>query len=583
MTKATLVLASEAGTGTDSLLPVLAIFVLAAMALFAAEIFKRWLNPIVSLLLAGTIAASVGPQGFNWLPWIPNVDEFANWGVTLLMFIIGMEFRLDRLAKMWRVVLFGGLAQILLVSLVVGFVTRLFGFTWGEAILWGILLSMSSTALAAKVLEMRGETETPAGRGSFALLSAQDIAVLPAMLLIPLLVSQGTAADISKTVTLLDLAKSVGVLLLLFFGGKLCFNLLIRKSAYTRNRTLMLAILGVICAGSAFVMKLAGLSPALGALVAGLLVSRSEFADGVRASAASFRDILAPLFFLAIGMLLSISQLREHFWFVLALVPVTLLVKSSCGALAALLSGYQSRDAVRIGVVTAQIGELSFVLVIDGEHLGLVSPGQHQVFVALAVASMALTPMWVRLGTRLALRLPNRSIPLRLFGSEIETHPEVIAQLSGHVIIAGGGLIGRMCVRHCEAQHLSCVVIEANPSNVDRIKQPGNNAKVQFIHGDCRDPGVLGMAGIDRARVVIVAISHEDALFETLAAARSLNPSVPILVKTRLLDSAPRIKAAGATHVVPEDLTAAVELKRVLAETLTCRAGSSNGAASSAK
>lgn len=572
MTKATLMLASE-GTGTESLLPVLSILTLAALALFAAEVFKKWLNPIVSLLLAGVFAATVGPQGFNLLPWIPGVDEFANWGVTLLMFIIGMEFRLDRLAKMWRVVVLGGILQMLSVTMVVCLALRLLGSGWGEALFWGALLSMSSTALVVKVLELRGEAETPAGRGSFALLSAQDIAVLPLMLLIPVLAPSGGGHGSDQTatsmaITLLSMAKSVVVLLLLFFGGKFGFNLLIRKSAYTRNRALMLAVLGVICAGSAYLMKLAGLSPALGALVAGLLVSRSEFAESIRASAAAFRDFLAPLFFLAIGMLINLSELRQSYWMVALLVPVILVLKSACGAIAALLSGYKTRDAVRIGVLTAQIGELSFVLVLDGVHFGLVTPSQHQLFVALAVISMALTPLWVSIGVRFSKRLPDRAAPLHLFSAVLEAKPEAIAEMSQHVVIAGGGLIGRMCVRFCEAQKIPCLLIEANPHNVERINQKGQKRQVPFIHGDCRDPEILLMAQVQRARAVVIAISHESAALEALAAVRDIAPGLPVLAKTRLLDDVSRVKTAGASQVVPEDLAAGIEANRMLAQLL---------------
>lgn len=517
-----------------------------ALCVGVAVTFHRLrLPPIVGFLVAGVL---VGPYGLGFVRHEAMVRELADVGVVVLLFAVGLEVPLDQLARLRRTILYGGGAQVLGTVLLGAGVCRLAGLGLHEALFLGFLLSLSSTAASTKLLVDHGEFSTPHGRIVLGINIAQDLAVVPMILLIPLLGSAGGGEGKSVPRALGDL----GVLAAVLVGARFLLPPLLALVSRTRSRELFVLALATLCLGLAAVTAWLGLSLALGAFLAGILLADSDHHSQAAAEVEPFRDAFASLFFVSIGMLFD--------WRTIAAAPGTVALallavvagKAAVVVAAARLLGMPFWVRVRAGFAMAQVGEFSFVLVQLGKQVEVLHAGEERIFVVVAVLSIASTPLLYVLGQKLAARAR---------GAGDGARPGADERVRDHAIVVGYGPTGRTVVQGLRRLAVPVVVSEMNAATVKAEKARG----VPIVLGDATRAGVLRALGIERAHIIVVAVNDTAAAARIAQLARNLAPQVHVLVRSVYIAESEGLRAAGAHEVVPQELEASIEmLVRVL-------------------
>jgi monovalent cation:H+ antiporter-2, CPA2 family len=508
------------------------------------------LPAIVGLLMTGVV---VGPYGLRLVRDIHTVESLAEVGVILLLFTIGIEFSLNALLSLKRIV---GIAGTLQVGLSIGtaYVTaRMLGRSPAEAALWGFLLALSSTAIVLKLLGEHGETDSPHGRIAVGVLIFQDLSVVPMMLLLPMLAGGGETSGASLGWVI---AKALAVLMAVLVGARVVIPPLLHQVVRTRSHELFILSIVLLCFGTAWLTSLAGLSLALGAFVAGILISESDYGQQALADVLPLRDLFSSLFFVSVGMLFNVQFALEHLVIIIVMVLGILLGKGLIGTVATIAMRYPPRVAILTGLALAQIGEFSFVLARTGLSTGLMTDALYQTFVAAAVVTMLATPFLLRIAPALAdgaARLPMPKWFHRGIQSEVDQR---IVRLKDHVIIVGYGLNGQNVARALTAAGIPYVVLEMNPDTVRRERSKGT----PIIYGDASQAAVLQPAEISPARSVVVAISDAAATRRIVELARRLNPGGYIIARTRYSQEVGPLTALGANEVIPEEFETSIEI-----------------------
>jgi monovalent cation:H+ antiporter-2, CPA2 family len=520
------------------------------------------LPAIVGLLLTGVI---VGPYGLRLVHDIEVVESLAEVGIILLLFTIGIEFSLHTLLSLKRIVGIAGTLQVGLSVAATYGAARLLGRSGAEAMLWGFLVALSSTAIVLKLLGERGETDSPHGRIAVGVLILQDLSVVPMMFLLPLL--SGTAAGPGASLGWV-IIKAVVMLAVVLVSARMVIPPLLHQVVRTRSHELFVLSIVVICFGTAWLTSLAGLSLALGAFVAGMLISESDYGQQALADVLPLRDLFSSLFFVSVGMLLNIGFALHHAATIMLIVVGVLLGKSITGAVATLAMGYPLRTAVLTSLALAQIGEFSFVLARAGMGAGLIGEEMYQVFVAAAVITMLAAPFLLRAAPVMAdgaARLPLA----RWLQGRVQPEGEVASiPLKDHVIIAGFGLNGRNVARALTAANIPYLVLEMNPETVRAERQKG----IPIAYGDASQEAVLRHALIETARVVVIAISDAAATRRVVELVRRLNPGVYIIARTRYSQEVGPLSILGANEAIPEEFETSIEIfARVLRRYLVPR------------
>lgn len=523
----------------------LVVFVVAASVVF---LFHRLRIPaVVGLLAAGVV---VGPSGLKLVHDVENVQLLAEIGVVVLLFTVGLEFSLSRLTRLWDVMLMVAVPQVLICGVASFAITRYHFDTWQPAVFVGMLVAMSSTAVVLKVLIDRGELSTPHGRIAVAVLLFQDLLVMVFMLTLPLL---GTH-DEHQEDPWWTLARGVGVMLGILLATRYLIPSLLFGVVQTRNRELFLLVIVALCLGTATLTAWTGLSLALGAFLAGLALSDSQYAQQTLSEVLPFRDTLASLFFVSIGMLLNLSFIGEHLGMVAAGVAGVMAIKFVSVALPLVVCRYPARLATMSGLALAQIGEFSFVLAERGGKLGLLNETDSQAFLAAAVITMAVTPLMIAAAPRIASWFPERKGYSGL--SEDDEAQAASWQLKDHVIICGYGLNGRNVAHTLRKVDIPYIVLEMNPVTVREERRAG----VPILFGDCSRDMVLEHAGIHHARAMVLAISDPSISRRAVQVARAMNRSLHILVRTRYISDVESLRKLGADEIVPEELETSIEV-----------------------
>jgi CPA2 family monovalent cation:H+ antiporter-2 len=531
------------------------ILIIFALAIAVLLVCLRLRVPsIVGFLLTGLLA---GPHMLGFVSDVHNVEALAEIGVILLLFTIGIEFSLEQFVEMKRSVLLGGGLQVAVTFLAVVAAVTLFGKSGTEGIFLGFLVSLSSTAIVLKVLQERNEIGSPHGRVALAILIFQDVAAVPMMLLIPFLAAGSGPAG--KAFLVLA-AKGIGILLLIAVGAKWVVPKVLYQVARARSRELFLLAVLVLCFAVAWFTQKLGLSLALGAFLAGLIISATDYGHHALGNVLPFRDLFTSLFFVSIGMLLDLGFLFREPVRVAAVAGGTIVVKSLFAAGTVVLLGFPLRTALLAGLALSQIGEFSFILAGMGVALALVGEKTYQLFLAVSVVTMGATPFIIALAARIAefaLRLP---LPAKVrTGFLFRSEPEAISpsqELRGHLIIVGYGLNGRNLVQAAKRAAIPYVIIEMNPETVRKEKRAGE----PISYGDASQDAVLYHVGIGNARVMVVAISDPAATRRITAAARSLNPTLHIIARTRFFQEMEPLHELGADEVIPEEFETSVEI-----------------------
>lgn len=540
------------------------IFGLSIVVLFVC--YKSGLPAIIGFLLTGVLA---GPSGLKLISDPHHVEVLAEIGVILLLFTIGIEFSLSKLMKIKRAVFFGGLFQVAASVLVVFVMARLVGQGSGQAVFLGFLIALSSTAIVMKLYQERNEVDSPHGRLALAILIFQDIAIVLMMLVTPML--SGQAVKVWQALGMLALKAAV-ILLIVFAGVRWIVPTVFYHIARTRSRELFLISVVGLCMAVALATYSADLSLALGAFLAGLVISESEYSHQAMSSMLPFRDVFTSFFFVSVGMLLDIRFVIERWDVLLASTGGFLLLKTLIVMAVVLSLGYPLRTAILTGMGISQIGEFSFVLSKVGLSYNLLDVSLYQFFLAVSVMTMLVTPFMIAAAHPAANVLAQLSLSANLAGGpqgRREKHADGHAPPpEDHLIIIGFGVIGRHLAMAAKMGRIPYTIIEMNPETVKKEKDKGE----PIHYGDATSETILELVNIEKARIVVVAISDFLATRTVTDTIRRINPKVHIIVRTRFYQELEELYGLGADMVIPEEFETSIEIfTEVLSKYLVSR------------
>jgi monovalent cation:H+ antiporter-2, CPA2 family len=512
---------------------------------------------LVGLMITGM---AIGPYGFGLIKETAAIEILAEIGVMLLLFTIGLEFSIRRLKEMKRLVLVGGGLQVGWTIIAVALVAYLFGREFGQGIFFGFLAALSSTAIVLKSYVDRNEVDAPHGRSAVGILLFQDISVVFMLLMVPLLSGGGGSAQ----QVLLGLGGSLVALVVIVIAARALLPLLLGQMVRLRSPEAFLLTVVLVCLGMSWVTSHFGLSLALGAFIAGMVLADTEYNHQVNAEILPFRDVFNSIFFVSIGLLLSLSSLAQNLGFVLLLVGGLIVGKAVIVWAIIRLLKFPQRVAVMTGIGLAQVGEFSFVLARAGRASDLLTDADYQSFLAASVISMIATPFLIAVAPRLGRgvqRFMSDGRSREMDNAEDDIHVTSTGGLEQHVIIVGYGLNGRNLARVLRTVGVPYTVLDVNAEVVRRARAKGE--KVNF--GDATRREVLIHAGVDRAWVLVLAMSDPDAARHTVGVARRLNADLHIIVRTRYTAEITELLELGANEVIPEEFETSIEIfSRVL-------------------
>jgi CPA2 family monovalent cation:H+ antiporter-2 len=497
------------------------------------------------------VGLALGPYTFGLLPDTDANREFAEFGIVFLMFSIGLEFSLPQLYAMRKKVLGLGGAQVVVSMAVSMALAKLAGLDWPAAFVIGSALTMSSTAIVSKILAERVDLNSRHGRLSIGVLLFQDIAVVPVLVLIPAL---GMANNNLMDVLGLAMLKAAAMLLFLFTIGKWLINPWFNLVASQRSRELFVMNVLMVTLLLAYATKLAGLSYALGAFIAGMLISETKYRYQVESDISPFRDILLGLFFISVGMLLNLKQIFDNIGLVLLILVGFMLLKATIVALVVRLVKYETGVAIRTGLILAQAGEFSFVILALGVEQKLISGQALQLILAASLLSMVIAPFLIQYNGRIARRLVSSYS--RNSGQVVQDIDDVGKHLHNHVIICGYGRSGQYLGRFLKEENIPFVALDIDPTRVLEAAAAGENV----MFGDAARRVVLEAAGGARAKALIISYADNRASMKILHIVQENYPQLPVIVRTVDDSNMEALRAAGAAEVVPEILEGSLML-----------------------
>jgi CPA2 family monovalent cation:H+ antiporter-2 len=549
--------------GDSSFLRDLVVALAGALAVLVPS--RRFKIPAaVGFMLTGIL---IGPGALGWISDTRRVGVLAEIGVSVLLFIVGLEFSLARLKEIGRAFLVAGPLQVLGTMAVVTGVLLILPLhaRLPNYVFAGMLVTLSSTAMVMRLLSERGETHAPQGRLLVGILLFQDIAMVPMLVLVPSLAGSG-AVPVGPSL-LIGLAAAAVVWVAARFLMPRLVNMVIRSGI--RELYVMMAV--AICLGAALLTQSLGLSAALGAFLAGLLVSESEYSHQIIAEIVPFRDLFSSLFFISIGMLLAPAYVAANASVIGGWLVLTVAMKALVVAGIVLLMGYPRRVAAIVGLSLAQVGEFSFVLATTGMRHGLITEEQSKQFFAVAVLSLIATPYLIQLASWVSgrfIRAPARAAAAAgaatvaahassptsnatRFGATGQEEP-----LANHVIVAGYGVNGRNVARALRELGIPYVVMEMDPAIARRAKAEGE----QIRFGDVSRAGSLRDCHVGTAAVVVLAISDLAATRYATAQVKAENPDAYVIARTRFVAEVPELTRLGAMEVIPEEFETSIAI-----------------------
>lgn len=523
--------------------------VIIILAGFAGGILARLLKQpfVLGYILAGLV---IGPHtGLVSISNIHEIEMLAEIGVALLLFALGLEFSLSELKPVRHIALIGTPIQIVL-TLIFGYGIGVFlGYTWYQSVWLGAVLSLSSTMVVLKTLMNRGHMGTLSSRVMIGMLIVQDLAVVPMMIILPQLQSP---EGLLQHVLIAAMKAGVFLLAMIWLGTKV-FPWILRQVTRWQSRELFLLTIAALALGVGYGTYLFGLSFALGAFVAGMVISESEYSHQALSDIIPLRDVFGLLFFTSVGMLLDPAFVVEYFGSILVLIVATMVVKSLIFGGLSWIFRYRKVVPVAVALTMAQIGEFSFILARTGLQTGGIGQGLYSVILSTAVITMFFTPLLAQLVNPI-----YRLLRPRLTREPAYRFREVPAELENHVIIAGGGRIGENVARILEGFGLSYLLIEMDSHRVDSLRDAGYPA----MYGDASHSVVLEAARIDTARLLIITIPSTVEANTTISHVRRLHPELDIVARAETMSHLEELQHHGIYEAVQPELEASLELTR---------------------
>ncbi|MEW6675262.1 MAG: monovalent cation:proton antiporter-2 (CPA2) family protein [Nitrospirota bacterium] len=536
----------------DFLKSLVVIFGVSALVVFLLHRLK--IPSLVGFLIAGII---IGPHGLGMVKDVHAVELLAEIGVILLLFTIGIEFSMAKLIRMKKAVIGGGGIQVLLTILLSAITAYLTTENINKSVFFGFLIALSSTAIVLKTLTESGEVDSPHGRMMVGILIFQDLCVVPLMLLIPVL--SGESINIMDIA--IKMGKAILIIAIVLLSARWIVPGLLHQVVHTRSRELFIITIILLCLGIALLTSRFGLSLAPGAFLAGLIISESEYAHQATSDILPFKDSFIGLFFVSVGMLMNIGYMSDNCLRIAMAVTLIFGLKIITGMFSALIIRSPLRTAIHTGLGLAQIGEFSFVLAIAGKATGIITEDFYQVFLSSSAVTMTMTPFVLKAAPSVSGWIASRHLLKRvdrLKKLEREGFPR---KRHGHVIIIGFGLNGRNLAKVLKEAEIPYVVLEMNSDTVREMKKKGE----PIYYGDGTGKEILHKLSIEKARLLVIAISDPVSTRRIVSIARHENPNIYIIVRTRYVAEVDDLRALGANEVIPEEFETSIEIfSRVL-------------------
>ena len=517
-------------------------------AVLIVWLFRRLQLPaILAYLVAGVL---VGEHGLALAQEHVDYDHFAELGIVFLLFTLGLEFSLPKLLAMRHLVVTVGSLQVIISLVLFMLVAMFFGQSFAAAITIGGILALSSTAIVIRQLSESGGMKKKSGQLSVAVLLFQDVAVVPLLIVIPLLAQGGDSSFIMAL--LFALVKGVFVVSLLLFAGKWLLPRLFNLVAQVRTDELFVLTTLLVTLVASALTQWFGLSMALGAFLAGMMLGESQYKHQLEADIRPYRDILLGLFFVTVGMKLNIGVVFSSPLIIISLLICFMLVKVAVVVLLAKRAGESSKDAWAAAIMLAQMGEFGFVLIALASQVEVLSATTASILLGTGVLSMAITPYMISNARKWALWLSKEK---QIDTQALEELPQNTS-LHDHVIICGFGRIGQTVSRFLKQESIDFVAIDIDPLRTTKAREAGENV----LFGSSRQAELLHAAKLSKAKLVVIAFGEDKQSLDVIQKVRALAPNVPILVRTRNDDQLDELHAAGANEVVPESLEGSLML-----------------------
>ncbi|MBI2288311.1 MAG: cation:proton antiporter [Chloroflexi bacterium] len=539
--------------------PVISIAILLAAALVGGMIAHRLKQPVILGYLI--VGVAVGPHALGLVGDLALIEAAATIGVALLMFTLGLEISVSQLRQAGKVGLWGGVAQIiitLLLGLVVGF--TLFRWTLPQSLLFGLIISLSSTAVCLKILMERGELNSVHGRIMIAILILQDISVVAMMVVVPLMNGTLQTVPVALGIAVGKALLSVGLTII---SGLWVLPWLMGSIGGVRSRELFLLTVLVLSLGAALGTQIFGLSAVFGAFLIGLVLRESRFAYQALVEITPLRDIFATLFFVSLGMLLDPGFMLEHWSSVLVVVGTIIIIKFLVVFGVVRFFGYSGRIAYMSGAGLFQIGEFAFILTQAGLNASIISAQFYSLILASAILTMLLTPLSISFASwsypRLARVLGSSTPPTKQPGASFTAEPP---EEPSRVVLAGYGRIGQNIAQGLQDAGIPYIIIDIDPERIADARSSGRPR----IYGDASNPNVLSHADLPGARMLVVTFPDPIAVVTAVKTALQINPKLRILARVHRTREADLLKAMGVIELINPEYEASLQfLRRVLA------------------
>lgn len=524
------------------------IFGLSAVVVFILGKFR--VPSIIGFLIAGVV---LGPHGLELIKEVHLVEVFAEIGIVLLLFTIGLEFSLKGLLALRKTIFIGGVLQVFSTALLVYWLAIFQGYNMNTSVVLGGLVALSSTAIVLKLLFERAEIDSPHGRASLGILLFQDFCVVMFILLIPVL--KGTQSSLKDI--LYVFAESVVFIVTVIITARWIVPRVLHQIVHTRMRELFIISIIFICLGTAYFTYKLGFSLALGAFIAGLVISESEYSYQAISDILPFKDSFNGLFFISVGMLMDINFFLTNVGTVLMLVFMIIFVKAVTSTISLLLTGMNFRVSLHSGLILAHIGEFSFILAVTGLKAGLITDNVYQLFLSSAIITMSLIPLFVIFSPGVSTWIVSHGLLSRIQGGK--TSEEMRGETdrkTDHVIIVGFGVNGKNLAIVLKELEVPYVILELNSRTVNRMREQGE----PISYGDATSREILHKMGIERARVIVISIADPSATRKIVNTVRNMNRKIFIVVRTRFLAEVDDLLMSGADEVIPEEFETSIEL-----------------------
>lgn len=538
------------------------IVIILGLSIFIILLFQKLKVPsLLGFLLAGIIA---GPYAFNLISSQHEVELLSEIGIIFLLFIIGIELSLKGLASMKKIIFLGGGLQVGGTILITAFLAIFAGIPLNTAVFIGFLFSLSSTAIVLKIFQEKGEVNSPHGRVAVGILIFQDIVVVPMMLLTPLLA--GKSDNIWETLGIL-LIKIIGVGIVIYLLAIFVVPRVFKMVVKTKNRELFILTTIVFCFAVAWLTSSVGLSLALGAFFAGLIISESDYSHQATANVLPFREIFISFFFISVGSLLNLDFFFANILYIFLLVVAVLLLKMLIIGITVLLLKYPARTVFMTVFALFQVGEFSLLLSTVGVENEILPQNIYQYFLAISIITMGLTPFLMNYAPQITYFLVKLPIPsnvrARLDNVKRihQNQQSVTEELSDHLVVIGYGINGQNISKAAKNAKIPYIIVDLEPESFEKAKKAGE----PIVFGDATNPVILKHVHIQEARVIVIAISDPDATKKILNGIRDLSQTAYVIVRTRYVKEIEENVRLGADEVIPEEFETSIEIfSRVL-------------------